>query len=109
MGTVHHLPMYGQQPPENVPLAGGGEPPHDGGMNARIDRLDHVVERIEADISSIKVSIGRVETQMTHVATKAWIMASVIIVLAGILVSVFGGLAWISQQYLAPLLRSIPK
>lgn len=90
-------------------LARGGNGPHDPGMQAQIDRLDRAVERIDADLTSIKVSAGKIETQMTHVATKTWIMAAVIIVLVAILGSVGGGLAWVAQQYLAPLLHAAGK
>lgn len=55
-------------------LASGGEPPHDGGMDARIDRLDRVVERIDADLTTIKVSLAGIEERLKHVPTKAQLL-----------------------------------
>lgn len=52
-------------------LASGSEPPHDGVMEARIDRLDRAVERIDSDLTTIKVSVARIEERMTHIPTNA--------------------------------------
>lgn len=98
MGTVHDLKGSKYRPP----VDGGGDGPHDGGMNPRVDRLERVVERIDGDLTNIKVLIGRIDTQMAHVATKAWVMGGAMVVM----VALVGGFWWIAQQYLAPILAA---
>ena len=43
------------------PLAGGGEPPHDGGMEARVAKLESAVEHIQRDLGEIKIDIREVK------------------------------------------------
>lgn len=76
------------------PLAGGREPPHDGGMEARITRLEEHLGTLREDVATIK-------ERLSHTATKAWVMGGVIVVL----VAVVGGFWWIAQQYLIPILQ----
>ena len=82
-----------------------GEPPHDGGMDPRVDRIERAVDRIDGDLTTIKVSIGKIETRMDSVATKTWVMGGAI----AVLVALISGFAWIAQQYLAPLLAAAGK
>lgn len=84
---------------------GGGDGPHDGNMEARVDRLERVVERCEADLTAIKVSLAKIETRLDNVATKTWVMAGAI----AVLVAMVGGFWWIAQQYLAPILAASGK
>lgn len=81
------------------------EPPHDGGMDPRVDRIERVVDRIDGDLTAIKVSIGKIETRLDNVATKTWVMGGAI----AVLVTLIGGFWWIAQQYLAPILAASGK
>ncbi len=102
--NLHSLYEHPKYAPKQ-PVDGGPGGPHDGAMNARIDRLDHVVELIGADITDVKVSIGKIETQMGHVATKTWVLIGVVAVMA----SIIGAAWWMVQQYLGPILAHLPK
>lgn len=42
---------------EEDQLAGGGGPPHDGGMEARVAKLEATVEYIQRDIAEIKIDL----------------------------------------------------
>jgi hypothetical protein len=79
-------------------LAPGGQPPHDGNMEARIAKLEDHVGKLREDVAT-----GT--ERLKHVATKAWVMGGVIIVLLGIL----GAVWWMAQQYLAPILAHLGK
>ena len=76
---------------------------HHDGMNARVDRLERVVDRINDDVTTIKMSIAKIETRMESVATKTWVMAGAI----AVLVTILSAFAWIAQQYLAPILAAL--
>jgi len=52
MNVIRHPSTY--TPPA---LAGGSEPPHDGGMEARVARLESAVEHIQGDIRDIKADL----------------------------------------------------
>lgn len=45
------------------PIDGGGNPPHDGGMEARVAKLESAVEYIQRDISEIKTDIREIKTE----------------------------------------------
>ena len=70
------------------PVASGSEPPHDDGMDARIERLDRAVERIDADLTSIRVSVAGIDERLKHVATKAqllgWGLAGAVVVVGAL-------------------------
>ena len=92
---------YDEQPPSDsnskVPGSGGGD-----GMDTRIINL-------ERDVSDVKVAIGKVETRLENiektVLTKG--QAAIYLLITGI--AIFGAGWWVVQQYLAPILASIPK
>ncbi|WP_077445388.1 hypothetical protein [Rhodanobacter sp. C05] len=79
-------------------LATGGSGPHDPDMLARIAQL-------EQHCSDLRVDVATIKERLNHVATKAWIMGGVVIVLLGIL----GGVWWMAQQYLGPILQHLGK
>lgn len=80
------------------PIATGGNGTHDGGMEARLVRLEDHVGHLREDMATVK-------ERLSHTATKAWIMGGVIVVLLGIL----GGVWWTAQQYLIPILQHLGK
>lgn len=71
------------------PLPPGGEPPYDGGMEARIAKLEAGVEHIQGDLKEIKADIrqvrGDVRTQLY------WVLGGFAAVLA-VLAKGFGWL-----------------
>ena len=83
-------------------LAIGGEPPHDGGMEARVAKL-------EETMTSVRERLVAIETRLVHIegnmATKLWVMTGAVLVL----LAVVGGFWWIAQQYLAPILHATAK
>lgn len=71
--------------------------------------LDTRLTNLERDMTEVKVAIGKVETRIEHIErqmlTKG--QTAVYALLAGI--AVFGAGWWVVQQYLAPLVASLPK
>lgn len=41
---------------------GGGEPPHDGGMEARVAKLEAAVEHVQKDVAEIKADLREMKT-----------------------------------------------
>lgn len=95
-------------------IANDGMPPHDGGMEARVAKLETVAEYIQrdvgelrdsvssmkSDISSMKERLATIEEKLGHMPTKLGMWTAVALVL----ISVGGGVWWMVQQYLGPLL-----
>lgn len=52
MPDLNNVLSFNQGP--NDPLVTGGQPPHDGGMEARVAKLEAHVEHIREDVSAIK-------------------------------------------------------
>lgn len=94
--TIPRLRVVGSQTANTTSsgVASGGEPPHDGGMEARVSRLEEHVGHLREDVATIR-------ERLSHTATKAWVMGGVIVVL----IAVIGGFWWIAQQYLIPILQ----
>ncbi len=51
-----------------MPLAHSGEPPHDGGMETRVAKLEEHVGNIRVDVAHVRARVDAIET---HMATKA--------------------------------------
>lgn len=97
-----------------MPLETGGGPPHDGGMEVRIAKLEVAVDYIQRDVSEMRAALVKlgdssaamqgdmsaIRERMTHMPTKLAMWAAV----GAVVVTVGGGLWWIVQQYLGPLL-----
>lgn len=43
-------------------LASGGDPPHDGGMEARIAKLESAMEHVQQDIRDIKQDVREIKS-----------------------------------------------
>jgi hypothetical protein len=84
------------------PLASGGEPPHDGGMEARAAKLEEHVGNLRVDVARIDVKLDGV---LANMATKVWILTGALVTVLAIL----GAVWWMAQQYLAPILHALPK
>ena len=99
------------------PLALGGGPPHDGGVEARIAKLENAVEYIQRDVGEIKgdlralaTSAGTVRTdvatitqRLTHMPTTLtmWFAIAACVAVPG------GFVVWAVKEYLAPILAQL--
>lgn len=111
------FPVYPTAIPQVPPLAEGGGPPHDPGMEARVAKLESDVDHLKTDVADIRTQVrdisnkigevatklGVMEERTKHVATKAWVLAGVIVVL----LSILGACWWAAQQYLQPILAKL--
>ncbi|MEA3233873.1 hypothetical protein OP492_04310 [Pseudomonas mosselii] len=108
----------------------GGDDTGGGGggseLEARVAKLESHVEyirrdiadlksdakAISADVSSLKVSAKSVEVTLghvdTHMVTKGKLALWALIGLATVVGSAFGVAWWLAQQYLGPILKSLP-
>jgi len=57
-----------------TPLAHGGEPPHDGGMEARVARLEAGMEHVVRELVDIRQDIRDLRREL-HSTTK-WLLAA---------------------------------
>lgn len=75
-------------------------------MQARIINLEHAV-------TDVKVSLGKVETRLQnieqHMVTKGQMAIWALLGMATVGASIIGSLAWVAQQYLAPILVGLAK
>lgn len=61
----------GKDCPPGNPVAGGGGPPYDGEMEARIARLEEFVVEERTGLRAIDVRLGKIEVRLDVTATKA--------------------------------------
>lgn len=52
------------------PVAGGGGPPYDEAMEARIAQLEEVAKEVRAELRSIDVRLGSIETKLNVFETR---------------------------------------
>lgn len=95
-------------------VASGGGPPQDGGVEARVAKLEVAVEYIQRDIAEMrsstakmadelamaKADLAAIKVSLTHMPTtlQMWMAVGAVTLLVG------GGLWWVVQQYLGPIL-----
>lgn len=96
------------------PIEGGGGPPHDGGMEARVAKLEIAVEYIQRDMAEVRTAIaaagndvGTIKKdvavqgeRLKHIPTRVEMWGAVLLVLG----SIGGGFLWVVKAYLGPLL-----
>lgn len=99
MGTVSNLR------PGDGTLAGGSEPPHDGGMEARLARIESRVDRLTDQLADLRTDVATSTERLSHVATKAWVLGG----LVATLLTIIGAAWWMAQQYLGPILQHLGK
>lgn len=96
------------------PLESGGGGGNDGGMEARVAKLESTVEYIQRDIAEMrsstakmvdelamaKADLAAIKVSLTHMPTtlQMWMAVGAVTLLVG------GGLWWVVQQYLGPIL-----
>lgn len=59
------------------PVAEGGGPPYDGGMEARVAKLEEFAGEVREDLRSIDVRLGRMETRLDGTATREDLQKSI--------------------------------
>lgn len=92
-------------------------------MEARVAKLESHVEYIRADIAELKSAVKSISSEMVelkigavsmdarlknieqHMVTKGQLALYAL----GTMITICGGGWWIIQQYLAPILRAMPK
>jgi hypothetical protein len=52
--------------PVTVPLAGGGGPPHDDGMEARMSSVEAAIGRIDASLARIETTTRKIELDVAE-------------------------------------------
>jgi hypothetical protein len=85
-------------------------------MNAIDCRFDAVENRlcgvegrlggVEGRLSGVEGRLGVVEERLSHTATKTWVLGCAVALLLATLSGTLGGVWWIVQQYIGPLLRA---
>ena len=92
--------------------------PHDGDMDANVAALEVAFGYLRGEVADLKSSVGRLEVEtanvrtevavikerLTHVPTKLEMWTGVAVVVFSVGASVGGGLWWLVQAYLGPLL-----
>lgn|GEM_PF-2109462 len=68
----HLRPVNGDYVPGGPTLAGGGDPPHDGGMEARVAKLEDTMTTVRERLVAIETKLDHVDKTM---ATKAELSA----------------------------------
>ncbi|HGM6772790.1 TPA: hypothetical protein ACKQAW_003385 [Stenotrophomonas maltophilia] len=108
MSNVQKGP-WGKQPVEKR-----GEPPHDGGMEARIAKLESSMEYVQRDMGEVRLALVKladevsqsraelsaIRERLSHTPTKLDMWKAV----AAILLPIGAAVWWIVQQYLGPIL-----
>ena len=95
-------------------LGNDGNPPHDGGMEARVAKLEAAVDHIQRDLAEVRTSVAMVSNTLSAVQTDVAVIKERLshtpttlqmwLAVVAVLVPVGGALIWIVQQYLGPLL-----
>jgi hypothetical protein len=85
-------------------------------MNAIDFRFDAVENRlcgvegrlgaVEGRLCGVEGRLGVVEERLSHTATKTWVLGCAVALLLATLSGTLGGVWWIVQQYIGPLLRA---
>jgi hypothetical protein len=78
-------------------------------MNAIDCRFDAVENRlcgVEGRLGGVEGRLSVVEERLSHTATKTWVLGCAVALLLATLSGTLGGVWWIVQQYIGPLLRA---
>ena len=60
--SVHDFKTRQHSTQPTSPVDGGGEPPYDGGMEARIAKLETAMEYVQRDITELKIDVRAIRT-----------------------------------------------
>jgi hypothetical protein len=83
------------------------------GIDCRFDAVENRLcgvegrlSGVETRLSGVEGRLGIVEERLTHTATKTWVLGCAVALLLATLSGTLGGVWWILQQYIGPLLRA---
>lgn len=75
--------------------------------------MDGRIRALESGMTDAKVSLGKIETRLEHIeknmVTKGQMAIWALLGLIAFGGSTAGGVWWIVQQYLSPILKALPK
>ncbi|MGY3229448.1 hypothetical protein ACVWWJ_000932 [Luteibacter sp. HA06] len=75
-------------------------------IDCRFDAVDNRLCGVEGRLSGVEGRLGVVEERLSHTATKTWVLGCAVALLLATLSGTLGGVWWIVQQYIGPLLRA---
>lgn len=74
--------------------------------------MDGRIRALESGMTDVKVSLGKIETRLDHIeknmVTKGQIALWALVCLLAAGGSTVGGIWWMVQQYLSPILKALP-
>jgi len=70
---------------------------------------DGRIPALESGMTEVKVSLGKIEVRLDHIEQNMVTRGQLSIYAMVATLAVFGGGWWIIQQYLAPILKALPK
>lgn len=89
-----------------------GPPSWKGNSNGGGGDMDARLRALESGMTDVKVSLGKIETRLDQIekymVTKGQIALWALLGLLAVGGSTVGGVWWMAQQYLAPILKSLP-
>ncbi|WP_372438232.1 hypothetical protein ACCM60_14145 [Pseudomonas chlororaphis subsp. aureofaciens] len=89
-----------------------GHPSWKGNSSGGGGDMDGRLRALESGMTDVKVSLGKIETRLDHIeknmVTKGQIALWALFGLLAVGGSTVGGIWWMVQQYLAPILKSLP-
>ncbi len=73
--SIHPFPNQAKGKVPRSGVAEGGEPPYDGGMEKRVEKLEQIAEKTADRLATIEQDIAVIKSSLLHYATKADISA----------------------------------
>ena len=74
--------------------------------------MENRIANLENGMTDVKVALGKVETRLQSIeqnmVTKGQMAVWAMLGMATVGASIIGSLAWLAQQYLAPILAALP-
>lgn len=102
-------------PGEPVDTSSGGSSLREG-LAVLNERLHHLASSVrdlagrlcfaEENIAEIRRRLAVIEERLSQTATKSWVLGCAVALLVAMLTGTLGGVWWIVQQYIGPLLRA---
>jgi len=95
--SIIQFPATRRTVSESGAIAGGGNPPYDGDMEARVAKLEAVVDYVQRDIKELKEEVRAVRTDVTGIRTTDFriTFGAIIAVALGLATLMAKGFHWI--------------
>lgn len=91
MNVLKHPATYTPHPAPT--LAGGSEPPHDGGMEARVAKLEAGMEHVVRDLADVKADLRAFRTETS--ANFRWLLGAMSAAFIILLGAIAHGFHWL--------------